>query len=127
MLNRAKCKDIREALENHMSSFNYGGVSVSIGRGSFTDTVFTIKLDIATDNSDGSQSSKEAEDFKFYCRRYGMTESDLGRTFKTGQDTFTILGCKPRATKNTIVVTNQNGKRYVMPHSRVKFFLALDK
>lgn len=123
-IDRTECRKLRQALEAHLESFEYEGVTASIeGSARYSDTTASFKLEVTVNNADGSTNTKAAEDFKRHAPLYGMKESDLGRTFRHGRDLMEVVGFRPRARKNNVIVRNQNGKEYVMPHTTVVMYL----
>lgn len=103
------------------------GIRISDKGGSYSDSNFTLKLECATLSEDGTVLTKEATDFKFYCHRYGLQESDLGRIFwdLNTSEQFKIIGCKPRSKKYPILVEKvSSGARYKFPANRVAQALA---
>lgn len=105
--------DIDEALKVVGEKY---GVKLSTGNASFTAGNATMKLEIAAIVEGGKVISKEVEDFNLYCRRYGMTSDHLGKTFKAWNGIeYTIIGCRPRASKSPIIAKDSFGKRYKFP------------
>lgn len=90
------------------------GIKFHAGNASYTQAVATFKLEVATiDNENGSVNTKEAEDFKINCFRYGLKKEHLGQAFSWfNGNKFTIIGCKPRSRKQPIIAINESGRRY---------------
>lgn len=125
MLDRSKVREIRDAIQTCLDQhFEMEGITCSVGNGRFGSNNVTFKLDCATINDDGSVNTQMAEDFKRCAAIWGLSPDDLGREFLHGGDTMKIIGGKPKARKNQIIVENIHGKQYVMPASSVKLFLS---
>jgi len=58
-----------------------------------------VKLQVNLVDDAGEEQTPEAGDFKIFHRRYGLPAEALGRTFRHGGDRYTLIGCKPRATR----------------------------
>ena len=122
--NKSNCgvisKDILAAIQEVAAKH---GINIRTGNGSFRDNNFTLKLEMATISEGGEIQTKAMQDFKDVCRRYGLVEEDLGRTFKcesTGK-TYTIVGAKPRSYKYPILCKEHGtGKLFKLPVARVQ-------
>ena len=126
MLDRDKCREIREALTTHFADFDFEGINVEILPGSYRGNNVTYKLSCTLPGEDGETLSKSGEDFKRCCHRYGMTPEDLGQEFSHNGDTLKITGCRPRASKNTLLVENVvTSKVYCISHNTVKMCLKM--
>ena len=88
--------------------------------GTIGETHYTMKVEFSEVAADGAVCSAEAEAFKHYAKFIGLSAEDLGREFTFGGETYTILGYRPKATKNPIVVESRRGARYVFPVDSVK-------
>lgn len=95
------------------------GIAFSLGACRFSSTSATFKLDLALPSPGGEFEPPERRDFKAHAALWGMNPTDLDRTFTWNRETYTVSGLKPKARTNAIVVTNPQGKRYVMPASQV--------
>lgn len=101
------------------------GVAIKLDRARYTDARCTVTLEIGVVGADGAVASKDADAFKAYARVYGLSPDDIGRTFKVGGDTFTIVGARPRAHKRPIVAHKGDGREYVFPSDVVVRALAV--
>ena len=108
--------ELELALEDLAARHN---ITFNVGNISFDPNSAQIKLGMTTNSSSGDIVPQYEIDFNKYCRRYGLEKSDLGRTFKSGSKTFTLVGCKPRATKYPLLGVDANGNTYKFPVSYV--------
>lgn len=109
--------EIQDALKELSKKHN---VDIRCGSASFGSNHATFKLEISLIGEGGEVMTKEAEDFKLYCYRWGLKESDLGRTFNHFGNTFKITGAKPRSSKYPILaekITGGTGGTYKFPAS----------
>ncbi len=68
----------------------------------------TIEGYVATEGVE----SVEQEQFNRYAHRYGLTKEDFGKTFRFENDTYTLNGIRPRASKYIFIgVREGDGKR----------------
>lgn len=122
--NRTTCKTVRAALEAAVQTVaKEYSIQVTTGGGSFSDNTFTLKLECATKGEGGVVNTKEAEDFKFYCFRWELTEDMLNKVFfdRGSGERYKVIGAKPRSTKYPVIVIKMSdGTRYKFPASRVK-------
>jgi len=100
------------------------GVKIKFGRGTYSPTNATLKLEIATIGAAGEVNSKEAAAFKMYASSYGLAPDDLGKTFKTFNGDYIIRGARPKAWKRPILgeqVKNgtPTGKVFIFPQNAV--------
>jgi len=121
---RATCKTVGAALEAAVQTVaQQYGLLITTGSGSFSDNTFSLKIECATKNEDGTVNTMEAEDFKFHCSRWDLEEGMLNKAFVdpgNGQR-YRVAGAKPRSRKYPIIVVKEGtGERYKFPASRVK-------
>ena len=97
------------------------GLDVTEQRASYSDDDVKLKITL-TCRQDG-KSGKEVE-FAKYCKYFCLQESDYGRTFRDhfGHE-WAIMGIRPKARKNTVIIENRAGQQYAMPHLRVVHYL----
>lgn len=119
---RAIKQDMRDALESVAEKHGIS-IEVPVG-GSFYPTRANVKVEVSTFGEDGQAKSKKADDFAILATRYGLDPSDLGRTFKQGRHTFTVIGLNPRAHKFPINCDRDDGKKFKFPSSTVKYALS---
>ena len=116
---------VRRILDNAIlmiaDDLRQAGVVVKTGRGTYGDTVATLKVEISDVNEDGTVETKEASDFRRMCSKWMMVPSDLGRTFTSNGVIFRIIGCNPKGRKYPIIAENTHtGEQYKFSGYRVK-------
>jgi len=127
MLDKAKVRELRIKLQAHLDSFGDDEYQVQVGGASFSDNNVRFKVDVNAVGEDGNAVSREAEDFRLYADRWGLRPEDLGREFTRDRDneTFKIVGGKPRSRKYPIIARNvRTGKEYKFDVSAIKRYLA---
>jgi len=127
-ITRALLKELRQDIDAALKSVGEKhNVVLSVGRATFDALNATFKLEVAAIGEEGQVMSKMATDFQAYAGLWGLQSDDLNKTFTDfGGETYKIVGGRPRASKNTIVV-EKNGKQFVMPHGRVAALLHREK
>lgn len=96
------------------------GIDISLGSCRYTTKNATLKLEIATLGDDGAIQNKEAEDFKIFAPRYGLSASDLGKTFESSGTTYEVCGLKPRSRKYPILAKRADGRMFKFAARYVK-------
>jgi hypothetical protein len=126
-IGRIETRQIREIAERALTdAFAATNLSVKGGHASFDPTAgfATIKFEFSLKNADGTIETKEAKDFRQYAHMFGLAPEDLGRTFDSRGNRFTITGLKLASAIFPILAVNQSGKGYKFPADDVKRFLA---
>ncbi len=127
MTTRDKCKLLRAALENVLADLGKKlDMEIQVGGSmSFTDTTITVKLVANLPNAaTGAIESVEAKDFKTNTWKWGLQQTDLGREFTHGGDTFVIIGAKPKSGKFPILANRRDtGKTYKFPADLIRLKL----
>lgn len=113
---------IKDALAPLAAEF---GVQIKIGGGSYLGGSYKPKFEVAVIAADGLAMTPEAEAFKQCAAMLGFKPDDLGRSFKANGRTFKITGYRPRAHRQPIMATTDDGKTYVFPVDAVKRALAV--
>ena len=111
-------KDMEEALTTVATKHK---LAFEIGRITFSDKGFGVRIEASESLSEGVGEKKIAIDFKNGCGKYGFVPEDLGKRF-TGSngDVYTIIGLKPRNRKYPIIGTNDIGKEFKFSSFHVK-------
>jgi len=125
-INREACKILRDVMNEALQEVaEKMGVKIEVGNASFTSSNITFKVSVATTNDDGTVNSKEAEAFKTYAFRWGLSPDDLNKTFVSGGKTYKITGASPRASRFPILAERvPDGKGFKFPADTVKRLLA---
>jgi hypothetical protein len=82
------------------------GVALAMGRGRYTHTQGTLKVEVSLLGSDGKGVDKYAEAFTQLADLYGFKASELGTQFKFGNNTFQIIGLNTKAKAYPILAKN---------------------
>lgn len=102
------------------------GVVMKRGGGTFGEHTFTMKLEIGVVGDDGTVASRTAEAFKQLAPLYGLSVDDLGKTFRSGGDVYTITGLATRRTKRPLLASRgRSGKEYCFAVEDVKRLMAV--
>lgn len=116
-------KAILDALHEVEEDFD---VTISWGRGTYSQNNLTAKLAINTNGEDGLANSREADDFKRFCYRLGMNADDLGREVRVNGKVMVITGYATRNRKYPITVRDQStGKNYKVTLETVRAGLSV--
>ena len=103
-------RDIRISLQAKLNELSKEyGVEFKAGNITYSSDTFTCKIEsiIVPDGM-----SKPQAEFNKCCSRFGLTESDYGKSFTSNGETFRLVGLKPRSPKYSVVGECQNGTRY---------------
>lgn len=95
------------------------GVTVRYRGGRFTDTMAALKAEFVVEGAE----PQGAADFRRLADVFGLKPEDLGRTFRSGGQTFTVVGLAPRKSKYPILATNAAGKTYKFTADGVAAYL----
>ena len=110
--------DFEDAVKDLETKYN---VSLSLGSISYSDKEFHGKLTADVVNPEtGKSVDKDKENFMKYCHVFGLAVTDYGKTFKHNTKIFEIIGIKPNARKNAIIIKDQNGRDFVAPVDMIK-------
>lgn len=77
------------------------GVSIGRGGASYTDSNFTMRLDVSELADDGTAITKEATDYDALHKMYDLPERGL--EFRSNGRDFKITGMKPRSSKYPVL------------------------
>ena len=122
MLTREQIKAALEEVEAAAKEIGKKyGLDMAGNTASFSSHEATIKLsfrDIPEDGTDPAQ----AEWNRFVKYYPSLREDDFGKTIKFphDQNTYIIVGCKPSARTNKIVIRSERGTEYVTSVADVK-------
>jgi len=104
------------------------GMKLTVGMTHFGDS-YDVKLvatKMAVDPETGIDlGSKEAVEWKRYAASFGLPAEGLGKTFKSGGHTFTVVGLNAKKYTRPVVATREDGKTFVFPPEPVKALLAV--
>lgn len=124
---RENLKALRASLDEALATISeQHGVALKAGGISFDPRSFRMTIQGAVVSGDGSFATVEAEAFKRDATAYGLTPDLLGKrlTMLEGK-AFTIVGLKPKAKKNSIIIRDDNGKQFVTSPITIKHAVAM--
>lgn len=108
---KGNIKDARKILDEALNSLKDIGLDFKIGNIQYDSDTFNTKITISISGAD----SEYTREFKKYHEMYGFKLDMLDKVFKMGSKSYKLIGLKPRARKNPVLVKNINdGKLYRM-------------
>ncbi len=111
-------KEIEIALRTVCDKYN---IDVKAGRARYQEISAEIDLTFTTKAGDGASIDLEAEEFKRYATRYGMSASDLGKRIILSGQQYEIVGMTKTKAKYPILAKNLvDKKRYKLTAATVK-------
>ena len=111
MIDRQTLESFRQDFQDAMKDLEqkYGFV-IELGRITYTATSFTGKLEV---NEGESKDEVNEQEFKRYCRMFGLEESDYDRRFTFQGNDYIIVGIRPSKRKYPIACQQvQSGQTY---------------
>ncbi len=119
--NQATCRETRSALDAAIRLVSQEfGIRISLGRGTFTEGEFRMKLTCNT-LSDGNMTKTLPI---IHTNLLPGTPIGMGTTFKVRTGNFTITKVYPNRPKYKFVATNQNGTRYKFDEASIRKHIA---
>lgn len=126
MMNKTKAGLLSTRVVEHLKAIEDElGVTFSVGRGTFDDSSFTMKLQITENGENGEKQDKMALDFKQYATLLGLHPNDLGKTINLGGLHCVLVGAKMSYRKYPIIAKKPNGSLVKLPVDDVKRGLLL--
>lgn len=125
-LSKPEFTAIREAVTKALESVGKEfGVRIQAGNISYEPTKMNLKLVFtAIDATTGEVKLPFADNFKQLALVYGFKSEDLGKSFRTGGQSFTLEGIDTRKRAKPVIAKGQNGKLYAFTIEDVKRLLA---
>jgi hypothetical protein len=106
---RKRVREVHQALEDALKPLaEQLRLEIRVGGARYTAQDIRFHVEVFSPGSGGP----EAEQFRVYCRRYGLEPEDLGKEFTWGGRPFTLIGCKPRSTRFPLLGRSADGKTY---------------
>ena len=108
---RNDVKLMRDELQKELDEFAAErGIKITFGNATFNDTEIHFKVDIV-----GAGEDNERERWVEQSKYFGLSADDYGKEITVGGERFKVVGIKPKARKNCIIIEQiSNGKRYVI-------------
>ena len=123
-IDRDVCKDIRSELEPELASIGERlGVSLRLGRGSFSSDSATFKLEVELLSATGRPISKEEIYLKENHELLGIPKEWLGAKLKDPTDgkLYYLRGYKVRSPKRPFIIETVDGfNKYVTTEAGIK-------
>jgi hypothetical protein len=118
-LDPAAVTHVHNVVRKHMqAAADELGMTLKPANAKYDSTSFTKK--IVLELTDSPAVAKKAEvEFNFQAMSVGLDPTLWHRKVKLGNITAEIIGVRPRATKNPVVLKGDDGKQYVAPVSMV--------
>lgn len=98
--------DVIDALKDIATKYN---VDIKTGGIKYGDISFTMNLNV-TEKVNGAEDAGEAS-WSYYCRAYGFSREDYGKTFKDKGITYTICGIDDSARKYPILAKSHKNNK----------------
>ena len=116
---KASLERVRHEVRKALTEVNETlGITLKIGNIRFDANTFTTKLEGTVTGFD--QRSKDWAD---YCWKFDLEEDWLGQTIESGGEQYKIVGLRPRARKQQILV-ERDGETYQMDSSVIRSKMA---
>ena len=125
MFTRSRVKSLSSELKKEFEAIGKKhGIVLDFGTVTYGDDQMRFKLNI-TEKDNGNARPPSAKVlasalWNNHAEAKGLKQSDFGKKFKMKNSTYTIVGIKPRATVNCVIVETNRGARYVMSADAVK-------
>lgn len=113
--NRQTLPIVQEAIKDALKEVGAEhGLSFELGKMTFLDTSFTLKVECVINNgSDNCDNVVAKHTWDEHCVLFALSPEDFGKTFESNGSTFEICGCKPNNRKYPIITKNlSNGKQF---------------
>ena len=111
---RRVCAELGAAIEAALQSVaDEYGVQIKQGRGTYSESTFSMKIEVATIGEGGLARTKESIAFLTNARMYGLDPKDLFATFRVKGTDYVLIGCKTRSPKFPMLGRSaSDGKTY---------------
>ena len=108
-------QDVKKGVEALEKQY---GFIIDLGDITYSATSFTGKLEVREDDSRDDLNEQE---FKMYCKMYGLDPEDYDRRFTYDGKDYIIIGIRPSKRKYPISCQQvQDGKSYVFTADLIK-------
>lgn len=119
-LNKDSLTIIRDEMNAALKSIGEKhSLSFSVGKCKFSEQLAMFTVEVVVPNEDGKILTKSASDFITFAKCYGLKPEHLGKSFVSGNKTFTIKGLNTRSSKRPIIVSSTDGKEYIFTSETV--------
>ena len=114
-MNKTDLKDLRpqiEAILNEHLPYTF-----VVGHGTYSTEQATFKLEI---HEAGDMEEVRKKEFNKYCKLFGVTPEDYGRTMRMGIKRFKLIGFKLNAPKYPVLGEDPDGTVYKLTETYLK-------
>lgn len=116
MITRQIAKSFNEDLRSSLKPLeDKYGIKINFGTLRFSDvemkTTLTAEVLNVTETN-GSVIEKRQSDFNMWCFLAGLKAEDYGKVFVHNGKTYKIIGIKPRAKKNNVMLEHNGNSTY---------------
>jgi hypothetical protein len=112
---KASLKQVRREVDKVLSGLGETlGITLKIGNISYQDNTFTTRLEGSVSGFD-QRSTEWADHFQ----KFDMEEDWFGKTLQYGDQAYKIVGLRPRARKQQILI-ERDGKTYQVDPSLIR-------
>jgi hypothetical protein len=108
-------KDLREKIQKVLNDAKIEGFVLKVGNATYGETSAMFKLEASKIGDNDEVQDRSAENFKRMALLYGLNPEDLGKTFTTAQQTYTIVGLNPKSRKFPVIAKRSDGKTFKFP------------
>jgi hypothetical protein len=116
---KASLKQVRREVEKALAEVNETlGITLEIGHISYEDNTFTARLKGSVSGFD-----QRSTEWAVHFQRFGMEEDWLGQTLSYNDQSYKIVGLRPRARRQQILV-ERDGETYQMDSSVIRSKMA---
>jgi len=120
-ITRKLLQDIRPEIDEALKplAIKYG-IKIKATSGKYGGLEGSMKVTFSTTNKEGED--RKALDYKRYASLYNLKEEWLHQSFKSGSETYTILGLDTNKRKNMLVVRRErDGSIRIAPTRMANF------
>jgi hypothetical protein len=104
-LDRPVLAAIRKRMDEALSAVGVEfGLRIVTGRATYSPTLATFKVEVATVGADGVAETREARDYREMAYAFGLDPAWLGKSFTYGGKPAEIVGLKPNARRFPVLV-----------------------
>ena len=112
---KASLKQVRREVGKVLSELGETlGITLKIGNISYQDNTFTTRLEGSVSGFD-----QRSTEWAVHFQKFDMEEDWLGKTLQYGDQAYKIVGLRPRARKQQILI-ERDGKTYQVDPSLIR-------
>lgn len=103
-------------------------VAISAGKAKFNDREVTFQLLIVGETSADGASARDIKalaDLNALGKLYGADPAWAGKSFRSGSQSFTVIGLLPSRTKRSILARRADGKDFIFEPEQVARLISI--